>query len=161
MVRPHETRKALLLNCIAGSVRLRYYGGRSMLGGLWSGAGERKRTGIVEVGAILGSAAQMLNHLLTERGVSNRFLTPSLIANSFSWAIQANKISSSTPLSHENVPNKFSPYSFETSPLQGHPSTIRIPSEILNDWSNLANMKQPSSLPLHPLRHNHRLYPTG
>ncbi|KAG8974918.1 hypothetical protein FRC05_006595 [Tulasnella sp. 425] len=32
-----------------GSVRLRYYGGRSMLGGLWSGAGERKRTGIVEV----------------------------------------------------------------------------------------------------------------
>ncbi|KAG8926373.1 hypothetical protein FRC01_008946 [Tulasnella sp. 417] len=32
-----------------GSVRLRYYGGRSMLGGLWSGAGDRKRGGIIEV----------------------------------------------------------------------------------------------------------------
>ncbi|KIO16940.1 hypothetical protein M407DRAFT_33414 [Tulasnella calospora MUT 4182] len=32
-----------------GSVRLRYYGGRAMLGGLWSGAGDRKRGGIIEV----------------------------------------------------------------------------------------------------------------
>ncbi|KAG8976945.1 hypothetical protein FRB90_008996, partial [Tulasnella sp. 427] len=32
-----------------GSVRLRYYGGRSMLNGLWSGAGEKKKTGIIEV----------------------------------------------------------------------------------------------------------------
>ncbi|KAG8904743.1 hypothetical protein FRC00_013808 [Tulasnella sp. 408] len=32
-----------------GSIRLRYYGGRSMLGGLWSGAGDKKRGSIIEV----------------------------------------------------------------------------------------------------------------
>jgi hypothetical protein len=34
---------------VIGSLKLRYYGGRSLFGGLWEPAGERKRGGVVHV----------------------------------------------------------------------------------------------------------------
>lgn len=33
----------------AGSVKLKFYGGRSILNGLWSGAAEKKQAGVLEV----------------------------------------------------------------------------------------------------------------
>lgn len=41
----------LILSVTAGSLKLKYYGGRSLFKGLWEPAGERKRAGVVEVRA--------------------------------------------------------------------------------------------------------------